>query len=67
MQPEVDEEVRDLACRRQEALQVEYVVAGEAEASRRDDGHAEPQTFFHTGRVKGVQLRDIENDICMEG
>lgn len=34
VQPEVDEEVRDLACRRQEALQVEYVVAGEAEASR---------------------------------
>lgn len=47
--PEVDEEVGDLARWRQEALQVESVVAGEAEASRRDDGRAELQTFLQTG------------------
>lgn len=50
--PEVDEEVGDLARRRQEALQVERVVAGDAEASRRDDGRAELQTFLHTGSFK---------------
>lgn len=55
----MDEKVSDLACRRQEALQVACVVAGETEASRRDDGCFELQTLFHTdregktGRTKG--------------
>lgn len=63
----MDEEVGDLARRWQEALQVYCVVAGEAEASRRDDGRAEPQALFDTGRVKGVKLGEIDNDIYTEG
>lgn len=50
--PEVREEVGDLARRRQEALQVERVVAGEAEASRRHDGRGEVQTFLQTDRQR---------------
>ena len=50
--PEVDEEVGDLACRWQQTLQVECVVAGEAEASCRYDGCPEPQTLFRTDRQR---------------
>lgn len=52
MLPEVDEEVGDLARRRQESLQVARVVAGQAEAPRRDDGCAELQAQLQTGRVR---------------
>lgn len=48
--PEIDKEVRDLACGWQEALQVDCVVAGEAEAASRDDGCTELQTPFRTDR-----------------
>lgn len=48
--PEIHKEVRDLACRRKEALQVEGVVAGGAEAASRDDGCTELQTPFRTDR-----------------
>lgn len=61
--PEGDEEVGDLACWRQETLQVDRVVAGVTKASRRDDGRAEPQTSFHTGQVQGGKLREIDDDI----
>lgn len=55
--PEVNEEVRDLACRWQEALQVECVVAGEAKTSCRDDGCTKLQTFFCTER----EIKNKEN------
>lgn len=41
LRPELDEKVGDLARWRQQALQVERVIAGEAEAPRGDDGRTE--------------------------
>ena len=62
--PEIDEEVRDLACGWQQALQVEGVVAGGAKAASRDDGCTELQTSLRTDRdmkQKGKGGRKIEN------
>lgn len=50
--PEVDDQTNDFACRRQESLQVARVVAGKAEAPRRDDGCAELQAQLQTGGVQ---------------
>ena len=63
MFPEVDKEVGDLACRWQETLQVTRAVAGVTEASRRDDGHNDPQAIFRTGQAQGGKLRAIDDDI----
>lgn len=62
--PEVNEKVRNLACRWQQALQVDRVVAGETKASSRDDGCTELQAFVRTDGEKrsGKREGEIEND-----
>jgi len=66
--PELHEKVVDLARRRQEALQVERVVAGEAEAPRRHDGRAELQAFLRTtARGGGGEEREEGGELYVRG
>lgn len=63
--PELDEEIGHFASRRQESLQVARVVAGMAEAPRRDDGRAELQAPLQTGSPAqgGQSVEAVRNPV----